>query len=229
MNTKLLFLTPHQIITRKCFEYVLECDAFFTRTRGMTSTAADTVRTSGVDRQKSLPDLAATWKLKGNVCFMEERVEHAVGCFTAAIHLANAAVSTALPPPAAVSAPPSTGAQFAPGTPRAAARQSLPTPTASSISKSCALVQAALANRALCFLRLKRFVECVEDCSRVLQSNPRHVKSRLRRAQALERLGYCHDALDDIEQLLSLSASLSSSSSSQCRESTLADLSLIHI
>ncbi|XP_013104965.1 RNA polymerase II-associated protein 3 [Stomoxys calcitrans] len=57
-------------------------------------------------------------------------------------------------------------------------------------------------NRALCFLKLERYDECIEDCDRATELDNLAVKAYYRRMQANESLGNNMDALKDCTTVL---------------------------
>ncbi|KAF6260615.1 hypothetical protein COO60DRAFT_1700224 [Scenedesmus sp. NREL 46B-D3] len=63
---------------------------------------------------------------------------------------------------------------------------------------------AARNNRALTYLRLKKFSEAAADCSSVLEADSNNVKALLRRAAANEELGQQRQALEDLRRALQL-------------------------
>ena len=150
-------------------------------------------------------DTAWKWKVQGNVKFMEGDFTGAVGCFTVALHHASGPLSVA----AAAAAKQNQGSNDTGATKAASSISRLQQFSAASMSmdrpwetkEALQLREALLSNRGLCFLKLRRFVECVEDCSRVLSTNQAHSKTRARRAQALEHLGLLDLAIRDLEML----------------------------
>jgi hypothetical protein len=71
------------------------------------------------------------------------------------------------------------------------------------VAGSSQVVKAAYANRAAAYLKLSRHRECVEDCSRVLESDENHVKAYLRRGTALAAMGAAPErALEDFQACL---------------------------
>lgn len=62
-------------------------------------------------------------------------------------------------------------------------------------------------NRALCYLKLKQYIDCIEDCSIAIQLDPTCVKAFYRRMQANECLANVNDALSDCEKVLQLEPS----------------------
>lgn len=61
-------------------------------------------------------------------------------------------------------------------------------------------------NRALCYLKLKQYIDCIEDCSIAIQLDPVCVKAFYRRMQANENLANIDDALSDCRKVLQLDA-----------------------
>lgn len=59
-------------------------------------------------------------------------------------------------------------------------------------------------NRALCYLKLQKYPECIEDCSIAIHLDETSVKAFYRRMQANEALGNVRDALTDCETVLRL-------------------------
>lgn len=59
-------------------------------------------------------------------------------------------------------------------------------------------------NRALCYLKLKRYVDCIEDCSIAIQLEPTCVKAFYRRMQANDAMANVDEALKDCEKVLQL-------------------------
>ena len=42
---------------------------------------------------------------------------------------------------------------------------------------------ACISNRSLCFLKLSRFQEVIDDCSLIIKEQPKHIKALFRRSQ----------------------------------------------
>ena len=63
---------------------------------------------------------------------------------------------------------------------------------------------AARNNRALTYLKLKKYEEAAADCSNVLSSDSSNVKALLRRATAFEGLDFRQTALEDLQQVLKI-------------------------
>lgn len=61
-------------------------------------------------------------------------------------------------------------------------------------------------NRALCYLKLKQNIDCIEDCSIAIQLDPVCLKAYYRRMQANECLSNIDDALSDCRKVLQLDA-----------------------
>lgn len=61
-------------------------------------------------------------------------------------------------------------------------------------------------NRALCYLKLKQYVDCIEDCSIAVQLDPVCVKAYYRRMQANEAMSNINEALSDCRKVLQLDA-----------------------
>ncbi|TMW44742.1 hypothetical protein DOY81_010182, partial [Sarcophaga bullata] len=57
-------------------------------------------------------------------------------------------------------------------------------------------------NRALCYLKLERYDECIEDCDRAIEIDSLAVKAYYRRMMANESLGNNMDALKDCTTVL---------------------------
>ncbi|XP_315121.5 RNA polymerase II-associated protein 3 isoform X1 [Anopheles gambiae] len=60
-------------------------------------------------------------------------------------------------------------------------------------------------NRALCYMNLDLFDECLADCSTSIEKDPKYVKAYYRRMQAYERLGESEKAAAECRQILQLS------------------------
>ncbi len=67
---------------------------------------------------------------------------------------------------------------------------------------ACVLRVAALANRAACRLKLRRFGKAIEDCDQVLAQQPAHAKALFRRATAHKAKGLNELAYRDVLLLL---------------------------
>ncbi|KAG4077495.1 hypothetical protein HA402_002922 [Bradysia odoriphaga] len=59
-------------------------------------------------------------------------------------------------------------------------------------------------NRALCFLKLEQYTECIDDCSKAVQLDPKLVKGFYRRMQANEVLCNFDLALNDCKEVIKL-------------------------
>ncbi|XP_055383408.1 RNA polymerase II-associated protein 3 [Condylostylus longicornis] len=59
-------------------------------------------------------------------------------------------------------------------------------------------------NRALCYLRLEKYKECIKDCDQAIHLNKTNIKAYYRRMQAYEFLGENEDALKDCQNVLNL-------------------------
>lgn len=59
-------------------------------------------------------------------------------------------------------------------------------------------------NRALCYLKLKKFADCITDCTIAIDLDSSIVKAFYRRMQAYQSSGNWKEALDDCEQVLKL-------------------------
>ncbi|XP_055839137.1 RNA polymerase II-associated protein 3 [Episyrphus balteatus] len=57
-------------------------------------------------------------------------------------------------------------------------------------------------NRALCFLKLKRYNECIDDCNRAIELDKLNIKAYYRRMQANEFLNFNTQALKDCTTVL---------------------------
>ncbi|KAK9735766.1 hypothetical protein RND81_04G226300 [Saponaria officinalis] len=62
----------------------------------------------------------------------------------------------------------------------------------------------AYANRAMAYLKIKRFQEAEEDCTEALNLDDRYIKAYSRRATARKELGKLRDSLEDVEFALRL-------------------------
>lgn len=60
---------------------------------------------------------------------------------------------------------------------------------------------ALLSNRAACYLPLREYGSCLEDCSEVLAIDPEKSKARYRRGLAYEGLDQLELALSDFKQV----------------------------
>lgn len=60
----------------------------------------------------------------------------------------------------------------------------------------------ALANRSMSYLKLERYQECIDDCTKVLERDPDHVKSYVRRGAAKQQLGHVVGAIEDFEECI---------------------------
>uniref|UniRef100_A0A182WM68 TPR_REGION domain-containing protein n=1 Tax=Anopheles minimus TaxID=112268 RepID=A0A182WM68_9DIPT len=60
-------------------------------------------------------------------------------------------------------------------------------------------------NRALCFMNLDLFNDCLMDCSIAIAKDPKYIKAYYRRMQAYERLGESEKAATECRQILRLS------------------------
>lgn len=73
-------------------------------------------------------------------------------------------------------------------------------------SRSIALSPTAVAyaNRAMAYLKIRRFKEAEDDCTEALNLDDRYIKAYSRRATARKELGKLRDALEDVEFALML-------------------------
>ena len=53
-------------------------------------------------------------------------------------------------------------------------------------------------NRAECYLKTNKLVKAIRDCNKALSMNPRNLKARWRRAQALQNLNKPYPAALDL-------------------------------
>ncbi|XP_058121119.1 RNA polymerase II-associated protein 3 [Anopheles ziemanni] len=60
-------------------------------------------------------------------------------------------------------------------------------------------------NRALCYMNVEQFTECLEDCSVAIGKDPTYIKAYYRRMQAFERLGENEKAIAECRLILKLS------------------------
>lgn len=68
-------------------------------------------------------------------------------------------------------------------------------------------LKAVLCNRAACSIKLKKYQDCIDDCSAALEIDRRYVKAYYRRAQAYLELGETTAAAKDLKLLLSMDSS----------------------
>ncbi|KAJ0251751.1 Tetratricopeptide repeat [Hirschfeldia incana] len=62
-------------------------------------------------------------------------------------------------------------------------------------------------NRGVCFLKLGRYEETVEECTIALELNPTYSKALVRRAEAHEKLEHFEEAVTDLKKILELDPS----------------------
>jgi len=60
------------------------------------------------------------------------------------------------------------------------------------------------ANRALCYLKLEKYQECIQDCNQAINLNKTNIKAHYRRMQAYEFLGKNEEALINCKTVLNL-------------------------
>ena len=70
-------------------------------------------------------------------------------------------------------------------------------------SISLSATAASINNRALCYLRLKRWAEAEKDCDLVLDMEPANIKAKLRRASALKEMDQLNESREDLRFVLS--------------------------
>ena len=68
-------------------------------------------------------------------------------------------------------------------------------------------LKAVLCNRAACYLKLKKYEDCKDDCSGAIELDRRYVKAYYRRAQACIALGDGNGAAKDLKFLLTIDPS----------------------
>lgn len=71
----------------------------------------------------------------------------------------------------------------------------------------CPKETASYTNRALCFLKLKKHVSAIQDCTEAIKLDPVNVKAYYRRAQARKEEGFIQEAEEDIKKLLEIDPS----------------------
>ncbi|CAN1847468.1 Tetratricopeptide repeat protein 1 [Linum perenne] len=62
-------------------------------------------------------------------------------------------------------------------------------------------------NRAVCFLKLGKYEETVQECTKALEINPSYVKALRRRGEAHEKLEHFEEAIADMKKILELDPS----------------------
>ena len=72
-------------------------------------------------------------------------------------------------------------------------------------------------NRAACFQQLGHYKKVTEDCSVVIEHDPKNVKALLRRGLALEALEKYRSALNDIREVLAIDPSIDMANKAQHR------------
>lgn len=72
-------------------------------------------------------------------------------------------------------------------------------------------------NRAACHQQLGHYKHVTEDCSTVIENDPKNVKALLRRGLALEALEKYRSALSDIREVLAIDPSIEMANKAQHR------------
>jgi len=60
------------------------------------------------------------------------------------------------------------------------------------------------ANRAACYLGMKKYLKCIEDCNETLRQDPKFVKALKRKAKSLFLLGKLHDARQEYRKAMEM-------------------------
>ncbi|CAD5192872.1 uncharacterized protein LOC135630986 [Musa acuminata AAA Group] len=75
---------------------------------------------------------------------------------------------------------------------------------ASEVTSSVDVCSMCHGNRAACFLKLDRYKETVQECTKALELNPSYIKALFRRAEAHEKLENYDEAIADMKKVLEL-------------------------
>ncbi|KFK32694.1 hypothetical protein AALP_AA6G276800 [Arabis alpina] len=62
-------------------------------------------------------------------------------------------------------------------------------------------------NRAICYLKLGKYIEAVKECTKAIELNPSYIKAFVRRAEANEKLEHFEEALTDLKKIIELDPS----------------------
>ncbi|KAI9190711.1 uncharacterized protein BJ171DRAFT_574684 [Polychytrium aggregatum] len=148
---------------------------------------------SNVSREKlsrAVKDYCESIKLRGNSLFHAGKYMDAVEEYTTAISIYHNPPRDLFPPP-----PENSGSLLAEH--RWLYELALP---------SVPVDPALLTNRALCWIRLGRFEEAIDDLSAAIERDPTLIKAYWKRCEALRLSGRADEALADLEQVAELLA-----------------------